>query len=119
MRNKCLKEIYISKKSATTTDDWGNKVATYEIPIKYLMNVQPLNGSSDIQAYGTRINQMQKAICDHSKYFGLFDVDDIVYLDGANPTGEITNGDNANYRIEAILNQNKVVAIYFERIVGV
>ena len=59
---------------------------------------------------------MQRAIIDYKTYLGIFDVDDLAYLDGATPKGEVKYGDNANFRIDAILNQNKVIAIYFEKL---
>ena len=60
--------------------------------------------------------QMQRAVVDFDEYFGVFDIDDLAYLDGQTPSNEKTNGQNANYRIDAILNQNKAIVIYFEKL---
>ena len=116
-RRKWLKEIYIAKKIGTIEDDYGHETVQYDKPKKYLMNVQPLSGSSDIEAYGSRIMQMQKGMCEYDKYFGKFSEDDVVYLDGATPDGETVYGEFGNYRIDAVLNQNKRIAIYFERLI--
>ena len=112
-----LKEIYIAKKIGIVEDDYGHEIVQYGKPEKYLMNVQPLSGSSDIEAYGSRILQMQKGMCEYDKYFGLFKEDDIAYLDGIKPEGETVHGELGNYRIDAVLNQNKRIAIYFERLI--
>lgn len=41
---------------------------------------------------------------------------DLAYLDGATPENEQVYGDNANYRIDSVRNQNKKIAIYFEKL---
>lgn len=84
----------------------------------YMINVQPINSSADIQEFGERANQMQKAILEKSKYLNKFKEFDVAYLDGANPKGEVINGENANYRLYPPRNQNKCIAIYFERLAG-
>jgi hypothetical protein len=119
MRNQWKKEIYIAKKARDENgeniiDRYGN--VKYEKPKKYLFNVQPTNGRTDIMDYGQKAIQMQRAIVDYKKYIGMFNIDDLAYLDGATPKGEFRNGDNANFRIDAILNQNKVIVIYFEKL---
>lgn len=126
MRNQWKKEIYIAKKEKDKNgeniiDRYGN--VKYAKAKKYCFNVQPIGGTTnstsgrtDIMDYGQKAMQMQRAIIDYKTYIGIFDVDDLAYLDGATPKGEIQNGDNANFRIDAILNQNKVIAIYFEKL---
>ena len=42
---------------------------------------------------------------------------DVAYLDGTTPSGESVNGQNANYRLYPPRNQNKVIVIYFEKII--
>ena len=126
MRNQWKKDIYIAKKEKDENgeniiDRYGN--VKYSKPEKYRFNVQPIGGTTnstsgrtDVMAYGQKAMQMQRAIINYKTYLGIFDVDDLAYLDGATPEGEIKNGDNANFRIDAILNQNKVIAIYFEKL---
>lgn len=82
------------------------------------MNVQPLSGNIEMEAYGSKAMQMQKGLCDSTEFANTFQENDVAYLDGANPTGEESDGDNANYRIEAVLVQNKAIAIYFEKRAG-
>lgn len=113
-----MKTIYIAKNIGKTIDEYGNYIDTYDKPIKYEMNVQPLNGGIDIESYGSRAMQVQKAICESSKYKNMFHENDIAYLDGKTPNNEKVYGDNANYRIDAVLTQNKCIAIYFEKRVG-
>jgi hypothetical protein len=99
-------------------DDYGNETTTYDTPIPLKMNVQPLSGSSDIEEYGSKTSQMQKGMCDYDTFYQQFKEDDVAYLDGVTPTDEIQNGANANYRIYSVRNQNKRIAIYFERLIG-
>lgn len=119
MRNQWKKDIYIAKKQKDengqdSIDRYGK--VKYLKPEKYRFNVQPLSGNTDIMTYGQKAIQMQRAIVDYKTYFGMFEEDDIAYLDGKTPEGETVNGEKANYRIDAVLNQNKVIAIYFEKL---
>ena len=82
------------------------------------MNVQPLSGGIDIEAYGSKAMQIQKGMCSAREYFGQFHENDVAYLDGCSPVDENEYGENANYRIDAVLNQNKCIAIYFEKRAG-
>lgn len=102
-------------------DEYGK--VKYLKPVKYRFNVQPIGGTTnstsgrtDVMAYGQKAMQMQRAIVDYKTYFGKFEVDDLAYLDGVTSTGETVNGEKANYRVDAVLNQNKVIAIYFEKL---
>lgn len=120
MRNQWKKDIYIAKRlkdkdGEVLIDEYGKVL--YSKPIKYRFNVQPLNGSSDIMGYGQKAMQMQRAIVDSKTYFGVFEEDDLAYLDGITSKGETINGEKANYRIDAVLNQNKVIVIYFEKLI--
>lgn len=81
------------------------------------MNVQPLSGGLDIEAYGSKAMQMQKGVCDVANK-NMFHENDVAYLEGVTPDGETVAGENANYRIDAVLVQNKVVAVYFEKRAG-
>ena len=111
-----LKPIYLAKKTGSTYDDEGNEIATYSAPVPYSINHQPASGDSDIQMYGARILQIQKAFVDKDKFNNIFSEFDNAYLDGTNPTGELINGSNANYRVQAVLIQNKKILVYFERL---
>jgi len=126
MRNQWKKDIYIAKKQK---DDRGNDIidkygkVSYKKAEKYRFNVQPMgatanatNGKTEIMDYGQKTMLMQRAIVDYKTYFGMFEADDLAYLDGANPEGENVIGEKANYRVDAVLNQNKVIAIYFEKL---
>lgn len=118
MRSKWRKkELYIASFLQDEYDDEGNKIAIYDKPI-YIgkENIQPLSGQSDIVEYGTRVTKMQKVLLDYDKYLGNFKENDLAYLDGITPENEQVNGDNANYRIDSVRNQNKKIAIYFEKL---
>lgn len=113
------KVIYIASKDSTSTeDDYSNEIVTYQKPLEYSFNVQPLSGYTATLEFGIMVSQMQRAVIDYTKYFGAFKVGDLAYLDGVTPTGETKNGKNANYRIYSISNQNKRIVILFESLVG-
>ena len=41
---------------------------------------------------------------------------ELAYLDRITPEGEKVNGDKANYKIDSVREQNKKIAIYFEKL---
>ena len=61
---------------------------------------------------------MQRAVIPKDLYQGKFKENDLAYLDGNKPSKGEINGANANYRISSVVNQNLVVVILFERLVG-
>lgn len=111
------KDLYIASFVKDEYDDEGNKIPTYAKP-EYIgkQNIQPLSGESDVTEYGTRVTKMQKVLLDYDKYLGKFKENDLAYLDEITPDGEQVNGDNANYRIDSVRNQNKKIAVYFEKL---
>lgn len=100
----------------TSEDEYGNEVREYSKPKEYLMNVQPLSAEANLEEYGSDISQKYKAIIERNKYEGKFKENDLVYLDGANPKGEIKYGENANYKMFPPRIQNKCILIHFKRI---
>lgn len=118
MRNKWRKKtLYIASFLKDEYDDEGNQISTYAEPIFIgKENIQPLSGTSEVQEYGTKVSKMQKVLLDYDKYLGKFKENDLAYLDGTTPEGEDVFGDNANYRIDSVRNQNKKIAIYFEKL---
>ena len=129
MRNnmgRWKKDIYIAKRKKDKNGDFVlneySKVE-YEKPKKYTFNVQPIGGTTNstsgrtrIADYGQKSMLMQRAVIDYDEYFGEFEVDDLAYLDGQSPKNEEVYGQKANYRIDAVLNQNKAVVLYFEKL---
>lgn len=113
-----VKDIFIATKQDVVEDNKGNLVAVYSKPQVYKFNVQPMSGALDMESYGLKCLQMQRAIIDYDEYFGVFKEDDVAYLDGISPEGESSFGANANYRITAVLNQNKKISLIFERRTG-
>lgn len=105
------KEVYISSKKVIVTEK-GQEIATYDKPNRYLFNIQPASGETDIIEYGERISKIFKAIV-NIRYKNKFNEGDIAYLDGVVPNDKNTN---YNYKIVSVRNQNRRIAIYFERI---
>lgn len=116
--NDWLKTIYISKRSATSTQDtYGNEKFTYATPIAYRLNHQPISSEADIEMFGASSSQIQKAVVLDYDYT-LFDEFDKAYLDGVTPTGEVVVGSKANYFIKAIRLQNLATVLYFQKLPG-
>lgn len=114
MRRQWNKKIYIASQ-LSTLDDYGRN--QYDEPIMYEFNVQPTSSKNDIEMFGEHAREMQRAVIER-KYEGVFKEFDKAYLDGATPEGEAYNGANANYRLLPPRVQNKVITIYFERLVN-
>ena len=107
--------IYISSQLEPTEDENHNKIAAYDIPIKYKRwNIQYVKSNSEILEFGQNVSNMRVAVIPYTeKYANKFKEFDLAYLDGTNPTGEIINGQNANYRIYSVRPQNNIIRIYF------
>ena len=126
IKQRWKKTIYIAKQlkdknGEPVLDKYGR--VSYERPKKYIFNVQPIGGTTNttsgrtkIMDYGQKAMAMQRAVIDYNQYFGKFEADDVAYLDGKTPKGEEVYGQNANYRIDAVLNQNLSIVLYFEKL---
>lgn len=114
MRRQWNKKIYIASQ-LSELDDYGKN--QYDEPVMYEFNVQPTTSKNDIQMFGEHSREMQRAVIER-KYEGVFKEFDKAYLDGATPEGEEYHGANANYRLLPPRVQNKVITIYFERLVN-
>lgn len=114
MRRQWNKKIYIASQ-LSTLDDYGRN--QYDEPVMYEFNVQPTSSKNDIEMFGEHSREMQRAVIER-KYEGVFKEFDKAYLDGATPEGEAYHGANANYRLLPPRVQNKVITIYFERLVN-
>ncbi len=112
------KNVYISQKLDVDEDENHNKIPNYAEPIKYnRWNIQYVKAQSDLIEFGQNVSNMRLAIIpNNEKYINKFKEFDLAYLDGANPNGEIINGQNANYRIYAVRPQNSIIKIYFLKI---
>lgn len=113
VKSKC----YIGSKLESEFDDYGNEITIYDVPEKHFFNIQPVTSTSDIQEFGEIAHKMKVAvITNRPKYDGMFKEFDCAYLDGATPEGEAVNGQNANYRIYAVQNQNVTIRVFFMKL---
>lgn len=111
------KSLYIASFIEDSLDDYGNKITVYDKPeFVGKENIQPLSGSTDIEEYGNKVSKMQKVLLDYDKYLDKFKENDLAYIEDTTPEGEEVFGDNANYRIDSVRNQNRKIAIYFEKL---
>lgn len=111
------KSLYIARLLEDGLDSYGNKITIYAKP-KFIgeENIQPLSGSVDIEEYGNKVSKMQKVLLDYDKYLGRVKENDLAYIEDVTPKKEEVYGDNANYRVDSVRNQNRKIAIYFEKL---
>lgn len=109
--------IYIAPKLDSYFDDYGNEITNYGEPTKYFIDIQPVIGTSEIQAYGELTNRMKIAIIPKKLFKNSIKEFDLAYLDGNKPVDESFYGERANYRVYGIVSQNAVVKVYFLKIV--
>lgn len=108
------KTVYVAKFLAQIQDDKLNPKKTYDTPIPYLLNVQPLSEDDRIEMFGANAKKMFRAM--------ILDIDvdinefDVAYLEGATPDDETVNGFNSNYIVRRVQRSNAAVTIYFESI---
>lgn len=110
------KQLYIATKLSTIPNEYGHDDVVYSTPKRYMFNYQPASGALDIELYGERIIKIYKAVIPFRLYVDKFNVGDVAYLDNVTPLNEPKNGYNANYVITNVMQQNKAIVIYFEKI---
>ena len=109
--------IYIAKKLDVIQDENLNQEVIYSEPIKYRFNVQAISEDSEVREFGENANSMMKAvITEKNKYLNKFKEFDNVYIN-TTPIGENKNGENADYRIYSVRNQNTCIILYFIKLV--
>jgi len=81
-------------------------------------SLQPASGYSANQQFGENVNLYQNIICQpYEKWFGKFKEGDLFYTDGVKPsTDEEYYGQNANYRVDLVANQNKGIRVVLKRV---
>lgn len=109
------KDVWIAPKTGSNVDEQYYEVTVYGEPVKYKMNIQPTNATSDLEAFGETSFGMLRAVVPYKKFKGKIKEFDVAYV-GVTPDGEAENGDNANYRVKSVMEQNLAITIYFEKI---
>ena len=118
------KDLWIAKFLSDSEDDYGMRVSQFDTPT-YIgkFNIQPLSGQSTsafgntIQRdFGDKVEKMQSVMLDYDKYLDEFHEDDLAWINISPEEGD-TTGYSANYRIVSVRNQNKKIAIYFEKLI--
>ena len=115
--NDWKKPLYIATFKEVIYDDELNEIRTYNEPVAYEMNYQPVSSYLDIQEFGKDATKIQKIVLP-IKDKDLFKEYDLAYLNGATPDGEGNYGDNANYVMLPPKIGNAVVIIYCQKIKG-
>ena len=112
-------KIYVTKKLPSTQDEDMNEVEHYAAPQMFMFNVQPVKAESDRREFGEVVNKLLVAVIPKRKYKGKFNEYDKVYINNIpNTEEELDYGDNADYRVYAIREQNVCIKIYFLKLVN-
>ena len=108
------KSVYVAKRTSVVKDSYGNQTSLYATPSKFTLNVQPISEQTRIDVFGANAKKMYKALVLST----ILDINelDVVYLDGATPSGESANGANSNYIVRRVEKQNISTTYYFESI---
>lgn len=113
------KDIYVARKKGVTYDDYNNEIVEYEKPVYYgVKNYQPLtwkNLQSYMSVYGETNRNVVQLLVDYTDR-NLYKQFDLAYLYGATPKGEKVYGENANYVIKAVREQNVKMMVILEEI---
>ncbi len=112
--------MYIATKKEIVRDNNYNEIIKYNQPFYFgKVNYQPLTSKqleAYIQTYGETENNIVSCLIDY-KDKDKFRVFDLAYLYNATPTGEVDNGDNANYIVKAFKPQNTKIMVLLEEII--
>lgn len=115
--HKVKRRIYIASKEDSVLDDYGNEIPKYSKPQKYMFNVQALTDSSEIREFGEISSKMKRiTITEKAKYLGKFKEFDVAYVDNI-PINEVNYGDNADYRLYLVREQNTTIIVYLLKLV--
>lgn len=114
--HKVKSKIYIASWLGNIVDDYGNLINQYDEPKPYMFNVQTLNESVSMQVFGREVIASKViSITQKDKYLGKFKEYDLVYVDNI-PENELEYGDNADYFISGVRNQNTSIRIYLTKL---
>lgn len=134
--HKVKSKVYIASWVGNTEDDYGNVINLYSKPVKYMFNVQTLNEQAEMDVSGRKvISSMAISIPNKKKYLGKFKEYDVVYVnkepnkedeeDTLSPPliphtleegEELEYGDDADYFISGVRNQNTSIRIYLTKL---
>lgn len=115
MLNRNRQRIYIASQNMDDEliDSHGNR--PFNKPFLFCENLASVDGESEKEEYGDRVRNMYKSVVMRKRWEGRIKENDVAYLDGAIPDGEVENGANANYRVESARNTSlNMMTIYFE-----
>lgn len=113
------------------TSDDNAEVDTFAEPVMEIVRmpsvfnpisitVQPKNGFTDRLPYGETTNKDQRIMLTPYQYWhNKFKVGDLFYLDGQEPNLEEEEyfGQNANYQVELVANQNEAIELSVKKII--
>ena len=110
------KKIWIAPFVKKEKDIDGNIISIYDKPYCIYATINTLSGSAEIDVFGDRIKRMCKTMVPY-RMINKIKENDVAYLFDTSPEGEEIYGENANYRVDAVLPQNIKAKVYFEKMI--
>lgn len=114
------KDLWIASKTGQRHQDieTGELVESYEKPVYYKCNYQKISGFLENSQWGALALYVKKGIFHDLDIFydKKIKLNDLAYLDGANPEGELQHGNNANYVVVSVEHQNEIVVVHFQHL---
>ena len=118
------KDLWVASLLEDSVDDYDMRTSIYDTPT-YIgkFNIQPISGQSTSafgnvvpRDFGDKVEKMQCVFLDYDTYLNQFHEDDLAWINITPEEGD-TTGYSANYRIVSVRNQNRKIAIYFEKLI--
>ncbi len=110
-------DFYFAKFLSVNTSTYGRPDRVYDVPVLLSFNVKPTTDKYDFSVYGERVTRMLRGVVPNTQENrDLFVEGSVAYFDGRTPTGEVANGDKANYYVVGKRAYNHSLHILFEKL---
>lgn len=97
-----------------------NDLVTYSVAKPYrtqlgYITCQPASGYTETLEFGEKVSKTWTIVANYSRFNGVFNEGDLLFLDGAKPTDTDLYEKEANAVITSVRYQNKIIRIIAEK----
>lgn len=98
----------------------NNDLVTYSVAKPYrtqlgYITCQPASGYTETLEFGEKVSKTWTIVANYSRFNGVFNEGDLLFLDGAKPTDTDLYEKEANAVITSVRYQNKIIRIIAEK----
>ena len=98
----------------------NNDLVTYSVAKPYrtqlgYITCQPASGYTETLEFGEKVSKTWTIVANYSRFNGVFNEGDLLFLDGAKPTDKDLYENEANAVITSVRYQNKIIRIIAEK----